>query len=203
VAHNPLAGGPSHIDALANKLMSVSGAYANPPPSGGEQFSVRLGENLIAHLDAIAKLADWTRSQVMTAAMNRGLFELYERLSPEVLDTIMSKVVSEVVPTMNTDSALTKEAKRIATEIAGKSCIGDHRGPDTFWVIGDRQKKGIPRMLVRVEPQASGDFTNARPSDIGPMTRKVRNLVEKKWAEAFKNPGIEMKLVISPESIVP
>jgi len=201
--HNPMAG-PAHIDALANKLMGRADAYTKPPPSGGDQFSVRFGENLKAHLDAIVRQSGWTRSQVMTAVMNRGLFDLYERVTENVMEAIMEDVAKEVVPMMHSDTNLTKEAKRIAGEIVGEHVsLGGHPLPDTFWVFGLRQPKGIPRMLVRIDAQASDDYERAKGAHRAVIVESLRREIAAMWAKASKNPGTEPKLVFLPEMFAP
>jgi len=56
----------------------------------------------LAQLDVIAKRAEWTRAQVLTALIERGLFDLYHRLSDDVGELIMEQLTHILVPTMRT-----------------------------------------------------------------------------------------------------
>ena len=65
---------------------------------------MRLGESLLAHLDILGKAADWTRVQILTALIERGLFDLYDSLSDEVGESIMENIANELVPAKHNDS---------------------------------------------------------------------------------------------------
>jgi len=100
VRNNPLAG-PDHVGVLKTAL-EQQGGYLRPPSTGGDQISIRLSESLLAQLDVIAKRAEWTRAQVLTALIERGLFDLYHRLSDDVGELIMEQLTHILVPTMRT-----------------------------------------------------------------------------------------------------
>lgn len=101
--NNRLAG-PDHVAALLNALQRNRrpGAYARPPATGGDQISMRLSESLLAHLDVLGKASGWTRVQVLTALIERGLFDLYEVLDDDIGESIMENLANELVPTMGT-----------------------------------------------------------------------------------------------------
>src|SRR5258708_10349802 len=171
--NNPLAG-PAYVVALVHALSEHRrpGAFVTPPPTGGEQISVRLGDNVMVHLDVLAKKSGWTRAQVLAAIVSRGLFDLYEFINDETGEAIMQEIANELVPMMHTESEFARLAQKAAKEIAGDGCTVSPGGrPESFWLMAPRRPKGIPRMLVRVDNQAAGDFQNARQAERELMTR--------------------------------
>lgn len=202
--NNPLSG-PAHIVALANALERDRrpGAYARPPATGGDQISVRLGESLLAHLDILGKAADWTRVQILTALIERGLFDLYDLLSDEVGESIMESLANELVPAMHNDSPLTREAKRITREVAGEGCtVSPGNRPERFWVEGPREPMGIPRMLIVVDSHAADDFRIAMPKQQTTMVKVLRGRLASKWRDAIKHAGTEPHLYVTPETLL-
>ena len=59
--------GPSYITALRNAVEQNRAAYCTPPPTGGKQMSVRLDDFRLNHVEAVAELAKWNRSEVLYA----------------------------------------------------------------------------------------------------------------------------------------
>lgn len=201
--NNPFAG-PAHVVALANSLERERrpGAYARPPVTGGNQISVRLGEALLTHLDIIGKASGWTRVQVLTALIERGLFDLYDLLSDEVGESIMDSLTNELVPTMHGESSLLRAAKGIAREVVGDSCtLSPGTRPEQFWVEGLRQSKGIPRMRIAIDSHAAGDFQNATPSQRERMVEQLRGRIEEKWRVAMEQLGTEPLLSVDPQTL--
>jgi hypothetical protein len=147
--NNPMAG-PAFIVALANALEPERrpGAYVRPPPTGGAQISVRLGESLLAQLDVIGRRTGWTRVQVLTALIERGLFGLYDLLSDAAGEAILDSITNELAPVMHNESLLLQEFKRIALRNCGQvapglrcwaramamSCMSPSRGARTVFV---------------------------------------------------------------------
>jgi hypothetical protein len=196
--------GPAHVVALANALERDRRphAYIRPPPTGGNQISVRLGEALLAHLDAIGRASGWTRVQVLTALIDRGLFDLYDALSDETGESIMESLARELVPIMQDESLLAGAAKRAAREAVGDGCTLSPGGrPERFWIEGLRQPQGIPRLLVIVDTHAASDYQNATPSLRESMLGKLRGRLTEKWREAMEHAGTESQLRVSPETL--
>jgi hypothetical protein len=201
--NNPFAGAPAHVDVLARKLMRDErpGVYSKPPSTGGKQLSIRLGDDLITHLEVIADESKWNRAEVLTALIERGLFDLYGLINDKAGDNIMEKIAHKLVPAMFDESHLLEEAKRLLREIATDDCtfLSDPR-PESFWMEGERvPKKGIPRLLVRIDSQAAEDFANARRIERAARTKTLRSILAKSWATALDNPGADTKLLITPE----
>src|SRR5580658_6755540 len=86
---NPMAG-PSYITALQNAVEQNRTAYCTPPRTGGKQMSVRLDEFLLNHVEAIAELSGWNRSEVLYAIAHQGLYDLYNN-SPSSIDVAVAK----------------------------------------------------------------------------------------------------------------
>jgi hypothetical protein len=197
--------GPAHIVALANALDRERrpDAYARPPPTGGDQISVRLGTALLAHLDVIGQASGWTRVQVLTALIDRGLFDLYANLSDETGEAIMEKLENELVPTMQDESLLLREMKRIAREEAGDGCtLLPGPRPEQFWLLGLRKTGGIPRMSIVIDRHAASDFQNASPSQRDTMVERVRSVLAAQWREAIECAGTELHIRIEPGMLV-
>lgn len=201
--NNPFAG-PAHVVALANALEQDRrpGAYIRPPSTGGEQVSVRLNDTLVTHLELLSKAAGWTRVQVMTALIERGLFDLYDLLSNEAGEAVMQNLADELVPVMHSESKLLIAAKQIAREVAGSGAtVAPAHRPERFWVEGARLGKGIPRMLVIIERSAAQDFE--REATEGQGLKTLRSVLAMRWAEALAQPGTEIRCQVSPETLLP
>jgi hypothetical protein len=69
--------GPAYITALNNAVEQNRTAYCTPPRTGGKQMSVRLDDFLLNHVEAIAELSGWNRSEVLYAIAHQGLYDLY------------------------------------------------------------------------------------------------------------------------------
>ena len=94
---NPMAG-PAYVIALRNALEKRKTEYTTPPRTGGTQISTRLDEFVFNHIEAIVEECNWNRAEVLYALIQRGLFDLYEFVSPEVIDRIVHKIVAKMAP---------------------------------------------------------------------------------------------------------
>jgi hypothetical protein len=94
---NPMAG-PAYVIALRNELEGRTEEYVTPPRTGGTQISTRFDEFIVNHVDAIVEKCGWNRAEVLYALVQRGLFDLYEFVSPKVVDEIVRKIVGKMAP---------------------------------------------------------------------------------------------------------
>jgi hypothetical protein len=94
---NPMAG-PAYVVALQNALEKRVNEYRTPPRTGGIQISTRFDEFVLNHVDAIVEESGWNRAEVLYALVQRGLFDLYAFLAPEVTETIIHKIVAKMAP---------------------------------------------------------------------------------------------------------
>jgi hypothetical protein len=90
---NPMSG-PSYITALQNAVEKNRTAYCTPPRTGGKQMSVRLDDFLLNHVEAIAELSGWNRSEVLYAIAHQGLYDLYNN-SPTSIDVAVAKIMEK------------------------------------------------------------------------------------------------------------
>jgi hypothetical protein len=93
VVSNPMAG-PSYTTALRNAVEQNRTAYCTPPRTGGKQMSVRLDDFLLNHVEAIADLAEWNRSEVLYAIAHCGLFQLYE-VAPHIAEEAVARIMEK------------------------------------------------------------------------------------------------------------
>jgi hypothetical protein len=108
-SQNPLAGGPDFVIALRNALKKTPGAYSTPPPTGGTQISSRFADDRLAILDGLCEYSGWNRNQIINAFVDRGLFEVFQYVSDEVVEKIMEHAAHRVIPTFDPSAALAKE----------------------------------------------------------------------------------------------
>jgi len=94
--------GPAYVVALRNALEKRTAEYITPPRTGGTQISTRLDDFVFNHVEAIVDECKWNRAEVLYALIQRGLFDLYEFLSPEVVDRIVHKIVAKMAPPQST-----------------------------------------------------------------------------------------------------
>jgi hypothetical protein len=94
---NPMAG-PAYVVALRNSLEKRTTEYTTPPRTGGTQISTRLDDFVLKHVDAIVEECGWNRAEVLYALVQRGLFDLYEFVSPEIVERIVQKIVAKMAP---------------------------------------------------------------------------------------------------------
>ncbi len=94
---NPMAG-PAYVIALRNALERRKTEYTTPPRTGGTQVSTRFDEFVLNHVDAIVEECKWNRAEVLYALVQRGLFDLYEFVSPDVVDRIVERIVGKIAP---------------------------------------------------------------------------------------------------------
>lgn len=90
---NPMAG-PSYITALRNAVEQNRAAYCTPPRTGGKQMSVRLDDFLLNHVEAVAELASWNRSEVLYAIAHYGFFALYEN-APQIAEKAVASIMGK------------------------------------------------------------------------------------------------------------
>lgn len=90
---NPMAG-PSYITALRNAVEQNRAAYCTPPRTGGKQMSVRLDDFLLNHVETLAELASWNRSEVLYAIAHYGIFALYEN-APEIAERVVANIMEK------------------------------------------------------------------------------------------------------------
>lgn len=93
---NPMAG-PAYVIALRNALENRTTEYTTPPRTG-TQISTRLDDFVFNHVEAIVEECGWNRAEVLYALIQRGLFDLYEFVSPEIVNRIVHKIVSRMAP---------------------------------------------------------------------------------------------------------
>jgi hypothetical protein len=94
---NPMSG-PAYVIALRNALESRTTEYTTPPRTGGTQISTRLDDFVFNHVQAIVEECAWNRAEVLYALIQRGLFDLYEFLSPEIVERIVRRIVAKMAP---------------------------------------------------------------------------------------------------------
>ena len=90
---NPMSG-PSYITALQNAVEQNRTAYCTPPRTGGKQMSVRLDDFLLNHVEAIAELSGWNRSEVLYTIAHQGLYDLYNN-SPSSMSLAVAKIMEK------------------------------------------------------------------------------------------------------------
>ena len=91
--------GPAYVIALRNALEKrLSSEYQEAPRTGGTQVSIRLDEFIFNHVEAITAKSRWNRAEVLNALIQRGLFDLYEFCTPEVVDAIVQDVMAKLAP---------------------------------------------------------------------------------------------------------
>jgi hypothetical protein len=90
---NPMSG-PSYITALQNAVDQRRTAYCTPPRTGGKQMSVRLDDFLLNHVEAVAELSGWNRSEVLYAIAHQGLLDLYT-VSPSSGEAAVAKIMEK------------------------------------------------------------------------------------------------------------
>jgi hypothetical protein len=90
--------GPAYVIALRNALENRITEYTTPPRTGGTQISTRLDEFVFNHVEAIVEECGWNRAEVLYALIQRGLFDLYEFVSPEIVERIVRKIISRMAP---------------------------------------------------------------------------------------------------------
>jgi hypothetical protein len=76
---NPLSNSPSYIKILANRINNHP-AIDLKPVTGGKQFSIRIDDLSTRYIEAICVGSGWTKSDVIAALIQRGLFDLFNRL---------------------------------------------------------------------------------------------------------------------------
>ena len=113
---NPMSG-PAYVIALKNVLEKRITEYTTPPKTGGTQISIRLDSFLFNHIEAIVEeCPDWNRAEVLYALIQRGLFDLYHFVSPEIVDRIVEKIVVKVAAPSQPDVILIGDVERKAGE---------------------------------------------------------------------------------------
>ena len=111
--NNPFAGGPAYIVCLRNALEQRSNENVTPPRPGGAQISTRFDDFILNHVDAIVQETGWNRAEVLYALVQRGLFDLYEFVSPEVIEGNVKTIVSRILPPQPPVAPVPRRAKRV------------------------------------------------------------------------------------------
>lgn len=96
--NNPFAGSPDFVRALASAIESIPNAYTRAPQAGGAATSVRMPDERVACLDAVAKASGWTRNEVVNALLDKGLFVLFHELGDSDVEKIMDSVGKQFSP---------------------------------------------------------------------------------------------------------
>jgi len=91
--NNPMTG-PAYVGALRNALEKRTTDDTTPPRTGDKQISIRLDDFVFNHIETIAEESGWSRDQVLHALINRGLFDLYQLVSPYIGEKIVNTIVS-------------------------------------------------------------------------------------------------------------
>jgi len=86
---NPLMHDPSYVKILANKINNQP-TIDLKPVTGGKQFSVRIDHLSTRYIEAICVESGWTKSDVVAALIQRGLFDLFNRLNDKKIKSIKS-----------------------------------------------------------------------------------------------------------------
>ena len=84
-----------YITALQNAVEKNRAAYCTPPRTGAKQMSVRLDDFLLNHVEAIAALSGWNRSEVLYAVAHFGLGALYSS-APQIADKAVASIMEKV-----------------------------------------------------------------------------------------------------------
>ncbi|MBX5454468.1 MAG: hypothetical protein K6U10_11130 [Acidobacteriia bacterium] len=90
---NPMAG-PAYIGDLCDALEKRTTGNTIPPSTGEKQISIRLDDFVFDHIETIAEESGWSCDQVLHALINRGLFDLYQLVSPYIGEKIVNTIVS-------------------------------------------------------------------------------------------------------------
>ena len=109
--NNPFVGGPAYIVALRNALEQRSNEFVTPPRTGGAQISTRFDDFILNHVDAIVEESGWNRAEVLYALVQRGLFDLYEFVSPDVIEGNVKAILSKIMPPQPPVSPLSRRRK--------------------------------------------------------------------------------------------
>lgn len=99
MSDNPYAG-PSTFVSLKNVLEHPkhAGFYQKPPRTGGTQLSLRLDERMLAYISAIVFQSGWNRSEVVYSLIERGLFDLFELLEPQISSGLIEAAQQTLCP---------------------------------------------------------------------------------------------------------
>ena len=103
---NPIAGGPAFICALRNALEGRTAEFCEAPRTGGKQHSIRLDDTLAQHIDIIAQMTGWNRTEIFSTLIERGLFDLYGMTNDQIVNRIL-----EALELSSQDALLWREVK--------------------------------------------------------------------------------------------
>ena len=85
---NPLMCNISYVSYLANKINGKD-TISLKPNNGGKQFSIRIDDFLSMQIDEISKLSGWSKTDIISAFIRRGLYEFYDLLSEDKTKEIL------------------------------------------------------------------------------------------------------------------
>ena len=89
-----IAAGIAPEPALKNAVEQNLAAYCTPPRTGGKQMSVRLDDFLLNHVEALAELASWNRSEALYAVAHYGILHLYQE-EPEIAEKAVANIMEK------------------------------------------------------------------------------------------------------------
>lgn len=93
---NPFSG-PAYWVTLKNSLEN-NGKSTARPKAGGDPISMRIDTHPLNHINAIAELAGWNRSEVLTAIIDCGLFVLYQNMDENIQNELVQNVMEKTPP---------------------------------------------------------------------------------------------------------
>ena len=98
--NNPYGGSVSYLNCLVGKIKGVQGSRLRPH-TGGAQHSIRINSFTWDQIGAISDMSGWSRSEVVTAMIERGMYDFHKiggkKISAEVLGKIKAPLNQDVV----------------------------------------------------------------------------------------------------------
>lgn len=98
--NNPFAG-PDFLTSLCIAIEKNKVAFMQPPKTGGAVTSLRFPEHLLAYFDAIGAASGWNRNQVIYALLNKGLYDMFNKLESNHAEKIINEVIRQVESTLS------------------------------------------------------------------------------------------------------
>ena len=85
---NPMSGAPAYLVCL---IENIEGRSKLRPKTGGPQHSIRIDPIVWQQISAISNLSDWSKSEIVTALIERGLYDFYKVAGKEMTQEVMKK----------------------------------------------------------------------------------------------------------------
>ena len=82
---NPLDFEHDYMAELGKSLYELE---HKKPRNGGNQISIRIGFDIMQHIEALQQKSGWTRNDVIFALVQNGLWHFYNMLSGDKIDEI-------------------------------------------------------------------------------------------------------------------